>query len=104
MYSNIGPLDVYGDSKSVEHNTSRPKLVLRKKSNSLCKHTIQVSVAMGESPVRHIPSKENVVDLMMKVLYGQKRKYLVIYILYGIHDKYPIGNRIKLEGTRKMCQ
>ena len=35
--------------------------------------------------VGRIPSKENVTDFMIKVLYGQKRKYLVINILYDIY-------------------
>ena len=41
---------------------------------------------MGEFLVGHIPSKENVADLLMKVLYGEKRRYLVSNILYDIHD------------------
>ena len=76
---------IYGDNMSVVHNTSRPESVLRKKSNSVCYHAVCESVGMGESLVRHIPSKENVADLMTKVLYGQKRKHLVSNIFYDIH-------------------
>ena len=72
----------------VVHNTSRPKSVLRKKSNSVCYHTVFESVAMGESLVGYIPSKENVADLMTKVLHGHKRRYLVSNILYDIHDDH----------------
>ena len=54
----------------VVHNTSRQESVLRKKSNSVCYHAVHESVAMGESPVGHISSTENVADLMTKVLYG----------------------------------
>ena len=43
---------------------------------------------MGKSLVEHIPSKENVVDLMTKVLDEQKRKYLVGNILYDIHNDH----------------
>ena len=66
----------------------------------------------------HIPSKENVEDLMTKVSYGHKRRYFVSNILYDIHDNYqlsvitndgthigkldPIGHRINLEGTSSM--
>ena len=72
---------------SVECNSFRLEPVLRKKSNSVCYHTIYESEAMGESLVRHTPIKENVSNLMPKVLYGQKRKYyLVSNILYDIHD------------------
>ena len=83
-----GPSYIYGDSMSVVPNTFRPELVLRKKSNSVCYHTVCESDAMCEFLVGHIPSKENVADLMTKILYGQKRKYLVSYILYDIHDDH----------------
>ena len=43
---------------------------------------------MVESWEEHIPCSENVADLMMKVINGQKREYLVNKILddiYGDH-------------------
>ena len=49
------------------------------KSNSVCYHAVCESVTMGESLVGHIPSTENVTDLMTKVLYGHKRRYLVSF-------------------------
>ena len=78
---------IYGDNMSVVHNTSRPESVLRKKSNSVCYHTVSESVAIRESPGEHIISKENVADLMSKVHYGQRR-YLVSNILYDIYDNH----------------
>ena len=69
------PSHTYGDNVLVVHNKSRPESVLRKKSNSVCYHAVCESVAMGESLVGHIPSKENVADLMTKVPYGHKRRY-----------------------------
>ena len=83
-----GPSYIYGDNMKVIHNTSRPELVLRKKSNSVCYHAVHESVAMGESLVGHIPSKENVADLIMKILYGHKRRYFVSNILYDAHDDH----------------
>ena len=83
-----GPSCIYGDNISVVHNTSRPESVLRKKSNSVCHHAVHESVEMGESLVKHIPSKKNVVDLMTKVLCGQKWRYLISNILYDIHDNH----------------
>ena len=65
---------ICGDNMPVVHNTSRSESVLRKKSNSVCYHAVCESVAMGESLVKHTPSKENVTNLMTKVLYGQKIK------------------------------
>ena len=73
---------------------------------------------MGESLVGHIPSKDNITDLLTKVLYGQNRKYWVSNILYDRHDDYysetieddrmhnvkikSIGNSFNFEGTRLM--
>ena len=83
-----GPSYIYGDNMSVIHNSSRPESVLRKKSNSVCYHAVHESVAMGESLVGHIPSKENIADLLTKVLYGHKRRYLVSNILYDINEDH----------------
>ena len=61
--------------------------MLKKKSNSICYHTICKSVAMGESLTRHIGTNENVGDLTTKVLYdGQKRQYMVSQLLYDIYN------------------
>ena len=67
-----GPLHIYWNNTSLANNTPKPESVLRKKSNSVCYHAVCELFAMGESLVGHIPSKENVADLMTKVLYGQK--------------------------------
>ena len=34
----LGPTYIYGDNKSVIHNTSKPQSILKKKSNSICYH------------------------------------------------------------------
>ena len=83
-----GHLYIYGDNMSVVYNTSRPESVSREKINSVCHHAVIESVAVGESLVGCIPSKENIPDLMAKILLGQKRKYLVSNILYDIHDDH----------------
>ena len=59
-----GPSYIYGDNMSVVHNTSRPESVLREKSNSVCYHMVCELVAMGESLVGHVPSKENISGMM----------------------------------------
>ena len=58
---------IYGGYMLVVHNTSRPELVLRKKSYSVCYHTVCESLAMEKSLVGNIHSK-NFTDLMTKVL------------------------------------
>ena len=73
---------------SVIYNSSKPESVLRKKRNSACYHAVRKSVAMGESLVGHIPSKENVTDLLTKVTYGHKRRYLVSNVFHDIHDNH----------------
>ena len=73
---------------------------------------------MGESLVGHLPSKDSVTDLMTKVKYGDKRRYLVSNNLYDIRDNhrlpllinsrmhtsklYLIGYSINLEGNISM--
>jgi len=81
-----GPSYIYGDNMLVIHNTQRPESLLKKKSNSICYHPIRESVAMGESLTGHIGTNENVGDLATKVLYGQKRRYMVSQLLYDIYD------------------
>ena len=66
----------------VVHNTSRLGSVFKKKSSSVCYYAMHKSVAMGESLVGHYLAKR---ILMMKVLYGQKRRYLAVNILYNFH-------------------
>ena len=73
---------------SLVHNTSRPESVLRKKRNKVCYHKVHESVAIGESLVGHIPNKENVADLMTKVLSGKKRRFFVSNILYDKNDNH----------------
>ena len=79
---------IYGNNMSVVQNTSRPISVLGQKSNSVCYHAVCESVAMGESLLGHIPRKESIADLMTKVLYGPKRRYLVSNILFDIYDNH----------------
>ena len=79
-----GPSYIYGNNMSVIHNSSKPESVLRKKSNSVCYHAVCESVAMSESLVGHIPSKENVADFLMKVLYGHQRRFwsVIFFMIY----------------------
>ena len=60
------PSYIYGDNMLVIHNSSKPESVLRKKSNSVCYHSVHESVAMDGSLVGHILSKDNIADLLTK--------------------------------------
>ena len=82
-----GPSYVYGDNMSVIHNTQRPDLTLKKKSNQICYHAVHESVAMRESPTCHIESTENLADIATKLIPGgQKHDYLVSKLLFDICD------------------
>jgi hypothetical protein len=83
-----GPSYIYGDNMSVIHNTQRPESTLKKKSNSICYHAVQESVAMGESLTGHIKTEHNLADLLTKVMFGSKRRRLVQGILHDIFDNH----------------
>ena len=84
-----GPTFVYGDNMSVIHNTQKPESTLKKKSNSICYHTIRESVAMGESLTGHVSSKDNWADIATKIIpSGQLRDHLVGHLLYDICDEH----------------
>ena len=61
---------------------------LKKKNNTICNHAVQESVAMGESLCAHVRSEDNYVDILTKVLTGQKQQDLVQWILYDIYDDH----------------
>jgi len=82
-----GPSYIYGNNMSVIHNTQRPEPMLKKKSNSICYHTIRESVVMGESLMGHIGTNEIIGDLATKVLYGQKWQYMISQLLYDIYTE-----------------
>jgi hypothetical protein len=63
-----GPTFVYGDNMSVVHINQRPESVLKKKSNSICYHSVLESAAMGESIIGHVPYIDNPADICTKVV------------------------------------
>ena len=73
---------------SVVRNMQKPESQLGKKNNSICYHFARESVAMGESQVTHISTQDNYADLMTKVLYGRRRKFLVAGLLNDIYDDH----------------
>ena len=76
---------------SVIHNTQKPESMLKKKSNSICYHTIRESCATGESITGWVPSGDNPADGATKILpSGQLREHLVrdTPLLYDIYDDH----------------
>ena len=80
------PSYVHGNNMSVIHNTSNPDSVLKKKSNSIYYHFVREAVAAKECLTSHIPTLQNLSDLLTMVFFGQKRRNLVQGIIYDIYD------------------
>ena len=85
-----GPSNVYGDNKSAITNSTTPESTLKKKSNSICYHAIQESVAMGESLLTHVGIRDNLADLLTKPTFGPKRRRLAGGLLYDIFDDHKV--------------
>ena len=72
---------------SVIKDTQHPELTLKKKSNSICYHASQESVAMNESRMAHISTNENPADITSKIVSGgRKRMHLVRKLMQDIED------------------
>ena len=83
-----GPSYIYGDNILVIQNTQRPQSTLQKNSNLIFYHAMSQSVYMGGSLTTHIPTNDNISDLMTKVLVGQKRQNHIGNILYDVYDEH----------------
>jgi hypothetical protein len=79
---------IYGDNKSQVTNSSRPESTLKKKRNSICYHEIHESVAMGETLLMHIRTRENLSDFLTKTTSGTKRRKLVSGVVHDIYDDF----------------
>ena len=66
---------------SVIHNPSKPESALKKWCNAIAYHAIHESVAMGDTLIGHIRSEDNLVDLLAKVVIGNKINILFIWHL-----------------------
>lgn len=83
-----GPTFIFGDNMSVIHNTSKPESTLKKKSLSICYHAVREAVAMGECLVAHIPTKNNLADLLTKILSGNGRRRLINRFMFDLYDHH----------------
>jgi hypothetical protein len=85
-----GPSYVYGNNKSAITNSTTPESTLKKKSNPICYHAIQESVAMCESMLNHVGTCDNLVDLLTKPTFSAKRQRLIGGFLYDIFDVHKV--------------
>ena len=78
-----GPTHFYGNNMSTIHNTQHPESQLKKKSNSICYHSVREAVAMGELLTGHVKRDESPADILTKLVGGGiKRKNLVQMYLH----------------------
>ena len=91
-----GPSYIYGGNIFVIHNTQRPESTLKKKNKSIYYHALREAVAMGECLTTHIPTKDNLLDVMTKVLYGSKKRGLNKELMYDVFDSHDPNDK---EGT-----
>ena len=63
-----GPALLLGDNKSVVDNCTLPSSTLKKKHNAIAYHRIREAVAANVIKLGHIPSKENIADMLTKAL------------------------------------
>ena len=70
---------------SVGTDASKPYLMLKKKSKSICYNGLHEAIAMSEALVTHIPTKKNLADLFMKLRYGQSQWFLVDWMLWAMY-------------------
>jgi hypothetical protein len=84
-----GPTYIYGDNKSQVTNSSRSKLTLKKKCNSICYHAIRELVTMGETLLMYIRTGENLADFLTKATSGAKCHKLVSGVVHDIYNGFP---------------
>jgi hypothetical protein len=82
-----GSAHIHGDSMLAIHNTQRPNSMLKKKSNCVCHHCCQESVAMNEFVTGHVPTTEPnpTAGLRTKVIPGgAQQDHLVMQALHDV--------------------
>ena len=77
-----GPALMLGDNMSVVINTTLPSSVLKKKHCAIGYHRVRESIAAGILRFAHIPSTENIADIMTKPLPNQQFHTLAKGIMF----------------------
>ena len=79
-----GPANVMCDNKSVVTNSTVPASVLKKKHNAICYHRVREAVAAKVLCIAHIPTGQNLADMLTKPLGGCKLHEFCKKILYQL--------------------
>lgn len=77
-----GPTNVMCDNKSVVNNSTLPHSTLKKKHNAICYHRVREAVAAKIIRIAHIPTGQNLADMLTKPLGGCKLHEFCKKILY----------------------
>jgi hypothetical protein len=77
-----GATKIYCDNESVVKTTTRPEATLTKKHNQINYHRCREAQAAGHVKVAWIDGKDNLADVLTKVVVGQRRHYLLSRILH----------------------
>jgi hypothetical protein len=77
-----GPSNIFCDNKSVVTNSTAPTSLLSKKYNSIAYHRVCESIAANVIRIAKVHTKENLADLLTKVLPTADFKHLVQHILW----------------------
>ena len=77
-----GSTKVYCNNESVVKSTTRPESTLKKKRNAINYRWAREAQAAGHIQVAWIDGKENLADVLTKVLVGERRRYLLLRILW----------------------
>ena len=77
-----GPALMLGDNMSVVVNTTLPSSVLKKKHCAIGYHCVREAIAAGIMRFAHIPSTENIADIMTKPLANQQFHTLTKQVLF----------------------
>jgi hypothetical protein len=69
-----GPANILVDNDSIFKNSTIPSSTLQRKHNAICYHCVRESVKEGILHIAYIPSGENLVDSLTKILGATKLK------------------------------
>ena len=78
-----GPSPMFIDNQSVVWNATLPSSTLKKKHHSVAYHKVREAVASGIIKVAHIPSKDNIADILTKPVSPAVYWHLLRDVMYG---------------------
>jgi len=78
----VGPTTLLCDNMSVVLNCSRPTSALKKKHSAIAYHKVRQAIAAGIVEIIHVPSTENLADILTKALPKNKMVHLSGPVLF----------------------